>query len=73
MRESVTHQTIREEGRAQEARELLLDLGTEKLGRPDPATAATIEAVDDLAALHRMGRAVLRANSWQELPAAGQG
>jgi hypothetical protein len=73
MRESVTYQIILEEGRVQEARRLLLDLGTEKIGSPDAATAAAIEAVDDLDVLHRMGRAVLRANSWQELLAAGRG
>jgi predicted transposase YdaD len=77
MRESVTYQIIleegREEGRVQEARVLVLDLGTEKLGAPDTSIAATIDRTDDLAALQRMARAVLRANSWQELLAAGQG
>jgi predicted transposase YdaD len=76
MRESVTYQIIleegREEGRVQEARDLLLELGSEKLGSPDEAVVAAIQSSDDLPTLHRMGRAVLRANSWQELLAAGQ-
>ena len=77
MRESVTYQIIleegREEGRVQEARALIRDLGTQKMGSPDAATVASIEAVDDLEMLHRMSRAVLHANTWQELLAAGQG
>lgn len=81
MRESVTYQIIleegreegREEGELREARRTVLDLGTEKFGPPAESTVAVIRDLEDLAGLHRMVRAVLRANSWQELLAAGQG
>jgi hypothetical protein len=73
MRESVTYHIILEEGRVEEARRTVLDLGADKFGPPAESTAATIQELEDLDVLHRMVRAVLRANSWQELLAAGQG
>ena len=77
MRESVTYQIIleegREEGEIREARRTVLDLGGEKFGPAAESTVSTIQSLEDLGVLHRMVRAVLRANSWQELLAAGQG
>jgi predicted transposase YdaD len=75
MRESVTYQAILEEGREEgrdegqitHARRMLLELGTEKLGAPDVATAATIESLADLFVLDRLIRGVLRASDWDEL------
>jgi predicted transposase YdaD len=71
MRESVTYQAILEEGRDEgqitHARRTLLELGTEKLGAPDVATAATIESLADLSVLDRLIRGVLRASDWDEL------
>lgn len=72
MRESVTYNIILEEGRVEEARRTVLDLGADKFGPPVEATVATIQELEDLDALHRMVRAVLRVNSWQEMLAAGQ-
>jgi predicted transposase YdaD len=77
MRESVTYQIILEEGEAlgrlRQARRDLLDLGTEKFGAPDALTMSTLSSLDDAERLGRMVRAILRANSWQELLSAGQG
>ncbi|HZO27729.1 MAG TPA: hypothetical protein VFH48_17260 [Chloroflexota bacterium] len=73
MRESVTYQTILEEGEVREARRTILDLGGEKFGPPAESTVALVEGLEDIDVLHRMIRSVLRANTWQELLAAGQG
>lgn len=73
MRESVTYQIILEEGHIEEARRTVLDLGSDKFGPPAESTASMIQELEDIDRLHRMIRAVLRANSWQDLLAAGQG
>jgi hypothetical protein len=70
MRESVTYQVIVEEGRAQDARDLLMSLGTDKLGAPDADTVAELGAIQDRAVLERLVRAVLRATTWTDLLAA---
>jgi hypothetical protein len=75
MRESVTYQIIleegiekgRAEGRADEARELLLELGTEKLGAPDVVTARALTEIEDRATLERLIRGLFAATSWAEL------
>ena len=76
MRESVTYQIIleegREEGRVEEARNLLRQIGSQRLGPPDTGVTAALATIDDLTVLHRMASAVLHANTWQELLAAGQ-
>ena len=61
----------REEGRIAEARRLLIEIGTEKLGAPDDATAATITAVGDITTLERLIRRLLTASTWQELLTSG--
>jgi hypothetical protein len=71
MEQSATYQAIvrrgREEGRAEEARRLLLLQGETKLGPPDPAALAAIEGTDDLAQLEAWAVRLMRAGSWQEL------
>lgn len=61
----------REEGRIEEARRLLVELGTEKLGVPDEATAATLSATDDIVTLEQLLRRLLTASTWQELLTPG--
>lgn len=84
MRESVTYQLILEEGREEgreegeaqgrleQAREMVLDLGAAQLGAPPPAVVVAIRGTTDLPALQRMARAVLRADNWDDILAAGQ-
>jgi hypothetical protein len=79
MRDSLTYQAILEEGRAEgraegrvdEARELLLELGTGRFGPPDARTQATLSAIGDRARLHALAARLLTASSWSEL-LAGQ-
>src|SRR5262249_2089876 len=71
MEESVTYQAIvqkgREEGRAQEARHILLLQGETKFGPPDARTRGAIEAINDLQRLEELGVRLLSTDSWQEL------
>ena len=75
MKESVTYQAIvqegveigRQEGKLEEARELLLDLGGERFGTPDPAMKEIISQIADLDRLHRLGRRLAHVSTWQEL------
>jgi predicted transposase YdaD len=81
MRESSTYQAILEEGReegrelgrVEGARQLLLRLGTSKLGPPDANTAAALARIDDLDVLERLSDGLLTATSWDRLlPADGR-
>jgi hypothetical protein len=75
MEESVTYQAIVAkgrakgivEGRAEEARRLLLRLGRKRLGPPPPAARATIEAMDDLTRLEGLTDRLLDVATWDEL------
>lgn len=81
MRESTTYQAIldegreegREEGRVLEARQTLLDFGSDRFGEPDATIAAMVARLDDLDALRRLARGVHRTSSWQELLATESG
>lgn len=55
------------QGRIDEARRLLLELGAERLGPPDPTVVASIQTVSDLATLERLLRGLFTASSWPEL------
>lgn len=74
MRESSTYQAIlaegREEGRTEEARRLLIRLGSRKFGQPDAGTAAVLGRLNDLGALERLSDALFTATSWEQLLAA---
>ena len=83
MRESSTYQMILDEGRGEgrvegraegeavgrigEARRIVLRLGSQRLGAPDAATVATIEAIDELDALENLIARLLTTRSWREL------
>jgi predicted transposase YdaD len=79
MRESVTYQIILEEGREEgreqgerlgrlrEARDVILRLGTQRLGQPSANVATTLDAIEDLSLLNRMIDAVLTARSWDDI------
>jgi predicted transposase YdaD len=57
----------REVGRLEEARQLVLEFGAERLGPPDQYARSIIERLDDHEQLKRLIRDSLTATSWQEL------
>jgi len=83
MKESVTYQAIVAEGLAEgrarglaeglaegecrEARKLLLRLGRKRLGPPDRAMRAAVEAIAELPRLEELTERLLDVGSWQEL------
>ena len=79
MRESVTYQAILEEGkaegkaegeakgRAEEARRILLLLGRDQFGEPDPGVQAALEAVGDVNRLEELTVQLKHAATWKEL------
>jgi hypothetical protein len=75
MRDSSTYQAIldegrvegRAEGRADEARALLVHLGTRRFGPSDASTQRALAAVQDPEQLDRWCRRLLDVSSWTEL------
>ncbi len=71
MKESVTYQAIVDEGRAeglvQGKIELLLELGTDQFGPPDPGTVQALREITDKKHLHLLGKRILHVSSWGEL------
>jgi predicted transposase YdaD len=75
MRDSSTYQAILEEGRAEgrvegrveEARALLLELGTRRFGPPDARASATLAAIDDHDRLHALAARLFDAADWSDL------
>ena len=67
MRDSSAYQAILEEGRVEGARQLLLDLGTERLGPPDTVTEATLRSITDFDHLKRLTKRSLSVNTSEEL------
>jgi predicted transposase YdaD len=71
MRDSATYQAIleegRAEGRAEEARRLLVLLGTPRFGPPDAATRTRLDAIPDSDTLERLATRLLSASSWANL------
>jgi predicted transposase YdaD len=67
MEESTTYQAIIRKGRLAEARHILLRLGQKRFGPADNATAASLNAIDDVQQLEELGERILDVGSWQEL------
>lgn len=67
MKESVTYQVFRESGKAEEARDFIILVGTERFGRPDAATRKKLQAISDLDQLHKLGARLTHVDSWKEL------
>lgn len=75
MKDSVTYQAIvaeglaegRAEGEVRAARELLLDLGERKLGKPDRKTTKAIAAIKRYEPLKRLLERLLDVDTWREL------
>lgn len=84
MRDSVTYQAILDEGRVEGQargevlgrtegeRRLLLLIGAARLGEPDAATRARIEAISNIETLERLAGRVLTVSSWSELLASAE-
>jgi hypothetical protein len=74
MRDSVTYQGIvdegRVEGRTQEAREVLIEFGTHRLGAPDARTQAELAAIDDHARLRALAARLFDVTTWDEFLAS---
>jgi hypothetical protein len=71
MRDSVTYQAIPEEGlaegRAEEARNLLLLAGRKRLGETNAATLATVEALSEVERLEALILRLFEVETWDEL------
>ena len=56
----------REEGRAEEARALLLRMGSKRFGVPDDQVKAALEAIESLDRLEALADRLLEVETWQE-------
>ncbi len=71
MQDSTTYQAIlrkgREEGKAEEATQMLLKIGRASLGPPEPGSLAVIESISDVTRIEELAVRLLRVSSWEEL------
>jgi hypothetical protein len=67
MQESDTYLMILDEGQEKRARKDILLVGKERLGPPDEAVRARLEAITNLERLDRMICRAVTATSWQEI------
>lgn len=79
MEDSVTYQAIIAKGRAlgikigersakaDEARSILLRIGTKRLGPPDAGARSSIEAITGVEQLEVLAERVIDAQSWQDV------
>ena len=71
MKESSTYQAIlqegKAEGKAEEARRMLLLQGRDRFGEPSAKIVALLDAVTDLGGLEALGLRLLRVKTWEEL------
>ena len=70
LQDSSTYHALLDEGRVDEARRLILALGTEKFGTTEQSVVTRIQSIEDLDRLELLVRGILTANSWPELLAA---
>ncbi len=66
MEESVTYQAIVEKGKAGEAREILLQVGTRFLGKPVSRDLAKLNKIDDKKKLEDLILRATVASNWSE-------
>jgi hypothetical protein len=67
MKESTTYQYILREGRAEQLRKDLLQLGRKRFGTPPVAARRALESLGDLDRMERMLDRVIEVSDWQEL------
>ena len=65
--DSTTYQYIVEQGVLKGVREMVLDLGATKFGAPTENVKSSIQEMDDLPRLRRMGLRVINAASWNDV------
>jgi hypothetical protein len=67
MEESTTYQAIARITRLAELQHILLRLGGKRFGPADEATAAALNAIEDVQKLEELCERILDVSSWQEL------
>ena len=67
MEDSDTYLMIIEQGEEKRAKKDIRRLAQRRLGNPDPAVTARLDAITDLARLDRIFDRALDAANWQEL------
>jgi hypothetical protein len=67
MRETSAYDEAREEGRRQQYRKIMLDLGTQRFGLPSDVEKNTIFNISDPERLERTCLRLLKATSWRDL------
>jgi predicted transposase YdaD len=67
MKESSTYQAILRQGKAEEARRMLLLLGRDFLGPPAQEFEARVEAMIDVEQIEELSKRLRSASSWEEL------
>ncbi len=67
MRDSDTYMAIIDEGREEEAKNVIQRLGRQRLGVPDESVIARLSGISDLDRLERIIDRLLQAASWQDL------
>jgi predicted transposase YdaD len=67
MEESTTYQAIVRKSRLAEAREILSRQGRKRFGPADEASAAALNAIEDVQRLEELSERLLDVGSWQEL------
>jgi hypothetical protein len=55
------------EGEVQEARRLIIRMGTSRFGQPSPAVSTALTAITDRERLEQIAERLLRANAWEDL------
>jgi hypothetical protein len=67
MRESSTYQAILDEGKVDNAQEMIRDLGTDRFGKPRRNDLKLLRAITDIERLKRIHRRILSAADWADL------
>jgi hypothetical protein len=67
MKESVTYQAIVREGKAEEARRMLLLVGRRKFGDPSPEVQAALDGLVDVNRLEELTVQVIDVAGWHDL------
>lgn len=58
---------FRSQGAVRGAREILIELGSDRLGRPDTAALAAMNRIDDVDRFKQLAHRLQSVSSWQEL------
>jgi len=67
VRESEAYQAILDEGRVENAQQMLLRQGRKKFGEPEEATREALLGINDRSRLEELSERLSEVNTWQEL------